>query len=128
MTRRALALLTLLVAGSGCTSYQHGRPLEAVPLPAPARERFEVWSKGTPHQLHALRIEHDSLVGVPWWNDPACDSCRVVFARQEVDSVRGREYDPDKTTNTVITGGIVGYLVYPAVALLLIMLGGGNFD
>ncbi|HTK55273.1 MAG TPA: hypothetical protein VL295_00500 [Gemmatimonadales bacterium] len=125
MKRRWLPGLLLL---AGCTSYQHGRPLEAVPLPAPTRDRFEVWSKGKPHQLHALRIEHDSLVGVPWWNDPACDSCRVVFARAEVDSVRGQEYDPDKTTTTAITGGIVAYLAYPAIALILFMLGNGNYD
>ena len=55
MNRRFLILGLLL---SGCTSFQHGRPLEAVPLPAPTRDRFEVWSKGKPHQLHALRIEH----------------------------------------------------------------------
>ena len=123
---RLLVVLSLGLAG--CSSYQHGRPLETVPLPAPTRERFEVWSKGKRHQLHALRIEGDSLVGVPWWNDPACDSCRVTFARTEVDSVRGREYDPDKTMTSAITGGVVGYLLYPAIALMLIMLGGGNFD
>lgn len=124
--KRHLVIFSLLLAG--CSSYQHGRPLEAVPLPAPTRDRFEVWSKGQAHQLHALRIEHDSLVGVPWWNDPACDSCRVVFARADVDSVRGREYDPDKTTNTAITGGVVAYLVYPAIAIVLYMLGSGASD
>jgi hypothetical protein len=124
---RSHTALTLLIL-AGCSSYQHGRPLEAVPLPAPTRERFEVWSAGKAHQLHALRIENDSLVGVPWWNDPACDSCRVVFARAEVDSVRAREYDPDKTLTSTITGGVIGYLVYPTVALLLFWLRGGNFD
>ena len=125
MKRRWLAGILLL---AGCTSSQHGRPLETVPLPAPVRERFEVWSKGTAHQLHALRIEHDSLVGVPWWNDPACDSCRVTFARADVDSVRGREYDPDKTATSAITGGLIGYMVYPAVAVLLFWLFPGNYD
>lgn len=123
MRTQPLLFLALL---AGCTSYQHGRPLEAVPLPAPTRDRYEVWSKGTPHQLHALRIEHDSLVGVPWWNDPACDSCRVVFAKADVDSVRGQEYDPDKTTTSAITGGLIGYMVYPAVALLVYWLGAAN--
>ncbi len=125
---RPIALLLLTAPLAGCTSYQAGRSLETVPLPAPIRERFEVWSAGRPHELHALRIENDSLVGVPWWNDPGCDSCRVAIARAEVDSVRSKAYDPDKTTTAAITGGLIGYLIYPAVAFLVFWLGGGNFD
>ena len=124
--RRHLACALVLL--SACSSYQHGRPLETVPLPAPPRERYEVWSHGKATQLHGLRLEGDSLVGVPWWNDPACDSCRVFIARAEVDSVRAREYDPDKTLTATVAGGAAAYVLYPMLVLFAYWFGAGNFD
>jgi hypothetical protein len=38
--------------------------------------------------LHAVRLESDTLSGVPFHKHPSCDTCRVVFAVAEVDSLR----------------------------------------
>lgn len=45
---------------------------------------------GRRHQVHALRITADSLVAVPYFRSPACDSCAVRFALRDVDSIRVR--------------------------------------
>jgi hypothetical protein len=122
--RRLLPLLPLLTA---CTSYQGARPVEAIPLPAAERERFEVWSHGTGHQLHALRAEGDSIVGVPWWKDPACDSCRVAFARTEIDSIRVRRFDANESG--ALASLSIPFFVFPMLGLMaLYLLGIGPVD
>lgn len=127
MRHRALALTTLLLVTAGCTSFQQGRPLEAVPLPAPVRDRFEVWTHGNAHQLHALHLEGDSLVGVPWWKPPECDSCRVALLRTEVDSVRVRRYDGNETGALASVG--IPFIVIPGLAMLaFLILGLGPSD
>lgn len=101
-------LLTLL---AGCTSFQGGRPLEALPSPLPPEERVEVWSRGEAYQLHAVSVDADSVRGVRWWHSPACDSCKVVIARSAVDSVRTRSYDGGET-------GILAIIVAPILFVL----------
>jgi hypothetical protein len=56
--------------------------------PLPVREQAQVWSRGHSQQLHGIRVTRDSISGVPFFQDPRCDSCRVSLARAEVDSVR----------------------------------------
>lgn len=118
---RCPRLVPLLLLAA-CTSYQATRPVEAVPLPAPERARFEVWSRGQGHQLHALHAEGDSVIGVPWWKDPTCDSCRVAFLRSEVDSVRVPRIDANKTG--ALASLSIPLFVFPGVGLMLLwMLG-----
>ena len=104
MRARAHTALSLLLL-SACASYQGARPIEAVPQQPELRDRYELWSQGTGHQLHSLRLTPDSVSGVPWWNDPQCDSCRVAFARPAIDSVRSPEFDKDRTT--ALAGGVL---------------------
>ena len=108
---RHLVLLSLLLAG--CTSFQGGRPLEALPTPLPADERLEVWSHGEAYQLHAVTIDSDSVHGVRWWHSPDCDSCRVAIARAAVDSVRTSRSDGGRT-------GALMLLIAPFVAVAYI--------
>jgi hypothetical protein len=72
------------------------------------REQAEVWVRGRRHQVHAIRITPDSLVAVPYFRSPACDSCAVRFALRDVDSIRVR----GTSTGRSIVAGIVaaGYL------------------
>lgn len=124
MRRAAVAGLLLLAA---CMTYQAGRPLDQLPLPVPPDQRFEVWSKGQAHQLHALHLEADSVVGVPWWKDPACDSCRVVIARAEVDSVRTRKIAGNETGAAASVA--LPFIAVPALGMLLmVILGAGPTD
>ena len=98
MTRRLQPILlasSLLI--SACSSFQAGRPLDALPLPVPPEKRVEVWVRGERYQLHAVTVDTDSVHGVRWWHDPNCDSCRVTLARSSVDSVRTLAYDSGST-------------------------------
>lgn len=121
----SLALLCL----AACSSYQGSRPIEAVPQQPEPRDRYEIWSQGTGHQLHSLRLTPDSVSGVPWWNDPQCDSCRVAFARSAVDSVRSPEFDTARTT--ALAGGVLlPIALFPPLTFLVwwLLHGGGGFD
>jgi hypothetical protein len=123
--RHAAAGLLFLL--SACSTYQGGGPLDQLPLPVPAEKRVEVWSKGRPHQLHALHVEGDSVVGVPWWKDPACDSCRVAIARAEVDSVRTRKFAANETGAAASVA--IPFIAVPMLGLLLMLtLGMGPSD
>ena len=97
MTRRRLATLVMALQLTGCTSFRAERPMETLPAQAAPRDKYQVWSGGRAQLLVALRVTPESLSGVPSWKAPDCDSCRVAFARRDVDSVRVRGYDGNKT-------------------------------
>ena len=61
---------------------------EALPETPGQRDRFQLWVAGQAHNVHGLRLTEDSLSAVPIWKSPSCDSCRVRFARAQVDSVK----------------------------------------
>lgn len=79
----ALALL-------GCTGWGGSRPVSAIPADPPVRDRFQVWTAGQAQILHAVRLGKDTLSGVPYWQAPECDSCRIAIPTTQVDSVRVR--------------------------------------
>lgn len=108
MTRLPLISFLLL---SGCTSYQSvSRPGE-LPTPFDGGARYEFWSRGEAHQLHGVHAVGDSIVGVPWWKDPGCESCRVALARAEIDSVRAPRIDGNKTA-------LLALLLVPVAVLI----------
>lgn len=111
---KGLLLCAALLCG-GCSSWGNSTPLAAVPMPADATKRFEVWSQGEKWELHALRIDGDTLRGVRWWHDPACDSCQVAIAASAVDSVRTSSYDGGET-------GALTLFVLPFLAVGLFIL------
>src|SRR6187399_314381 len=97
MRLRPSISVVILLLSAACTSYTGARPLDAVPMPADPESRFEVWSGGTSWQLHAVRIDGDTLRGVRWWHEPSCDSCQVALATSAVDSVRTPSIDGNKS-------------------------------
>lgn len=122
--RLPLLLLALLPA---CSSYQGTMSVGKLPTPIDPRDRYEFWSHGTGHQLHAVQVVGDSIQGVPWWKDPACDSCRVTLARAEIDSVRTPQFDGNRTGAAASV--VIPFIVVPALSLLaLLMLGMGPSD
>lgn len=113
--RPRVAMVLLILAG--CTSFQGGRPVDQLPSPLPPKERVEVWSHGKAFQLHAVHIDADSVRGVRWWHSPECDSCRVAFARSEVDSVRTRRFDSGETGVLVLSLTPVAFITFLVIAV-----------
>jgi len=104
---RPLAL-TLAATLSACTSWHRNDARLAEPL-AP-RERVQIWIGATAHEVHGVVSQGDSLTAVPSGKGTTCDSCRVAFARADIDSVR----TVDGTGGTVVIAGA-------AVLVLLIL-------
>ena len=113
--------IPLLLLSTACTSYGSARPVDAIPMPVSEEKRFEVWSGGESWQLHALRVDGDTLRGVRWWHDPNCDSCQVAIAKSAVDSILVPNFDSGKT-------GALSLIVLPVIFMTMvamILLGGG---
>lgn len=82
-TSRVL-LAALLV--SACGGWQ--RLPDLSPDTLPRRQQVQLWSGGQARVLHAVRIDSDSIHGVPFQLPPTCDSCRVAIPLAAVDSLR----------------------------------------
>jgi hypothetical protein len=116
------ALLLFLIVLGGCTSYRREVPIETVPAATEARARYQVWSHGEDRILWSVRIGADTVSGVPYWRDPACDSCRIAIPRPEVDSIRAKGFDGNKSLAFAI-------LMTPVVlaAILVSAMSGPNY-
>ena len=112
--RRFLPLLAMPLAAA-CTTWGYRGDVLAHPIPA--RRPLEVWSGGTRYDVHGVRVVGDSVVMVPHWKSPACDSCRIVLPRAAVDSVRVRAHSPIRT---VVLVGILGGAFWLAAEFLSI--------
>jgi len=111
--RFLLSLVSVLVAA--CTTWGHGPDVLAQPIPE--RRPLEVWSAGRRYDVHGVRVVGDSVVMVPHWKSPACDSCRILLPRAAVDSVRVRVHSPIRT---VVLLGILGGAFWLAAEFLSI--------
>ena len=107
----ALALLALMLGG--CSSFNQNIPVAGIPDRPATERRFQVWTKGESFELHAVRMTPDTLAGVLFWQDPACDSCRVAIPRAEIDSVRTLGFDGGET-------GILSILLIPLILIMAI--------
>jgi len=85
--------------------------------------RFELWTRGHAYEVHALRMFGESLVAVPFWKPPSCDTCSIRLSLAEIDSVRVEKDAPGKTI--VLTTVLLAVTLY-CVALItaLSALGG----
>ncbi len=109
-----LAALALLLGA--CTTWGHDR-INVLAQPVPERRPLEVWSGGRRYDVHGVRVVGDSVVMVPHWKPPACDSCRIVVPRAAVDSVRVRVHSPIRT---LVLLGILGGAFWLAAEFLSI--------
>ena len=87
MSRWSL-LLVALAAGSSACGAGWRRVDDSSPRALPVRTQVQVWQGTRTSVLHAVRITSQSISGVPFTEDPACDSCRIEFAAEGVDSLR----------------------------------------
>jgi hypothetical protein len=86
-TRRWGALVLLLLSLAACSAGWH-----RIEPPPPSKlatgQQVQVWQGGRRVQLHAVRVDRDSISGVPFQKPADCDSCRISLPRSAVDSIR----------------------------------------
>lgn len=102
---RAVLSGLLLASAVGCQRWQVDD--RALAFPQPERRRLEIWSHGQAMLVHGVRVVGDSVLAVPYWKPPACDSCAIRFARSAIDSVRVRRTDE---VRTAVAAGVVAVL------------------
>jgi hypothetical protein len=95
----------LLAATVACQRWQLDS--SALTTPQPDRRQLEIWSQGRSTVVHGLRVQGDSVVGVPYWKPLDCDSCAVRFARGQVDSVRVQAPDNVRSTASLAAGVMI---------------------
>lgn len=85
---RSLAILLTLVAGTSACGGGWHRLDDLTPRALPARAQVQVWQGGRATVLHAVKLESETLRGVPYIKPPTCDSCRLYLPLERVDSLR----------------------------------------
>lgn len=77
----------------------------------PERKPLQVFVDGDGTVVHGVVVTDSMVSAVPRHRDPQCDSCRVAWARDRVDSVRVRR---TSTTRTLLLGaGIAAFIFIP---------------
>jgi hypothetical protein len=80
-------ILAALLPQTACSAGWH-RIEPAAPGSLPKRQQVQVWHGSERIQLHAVRVDDESVSGVPFQKPPDCDSCRVSLPISTVDSLR----------------------------------------
>ena len=84
---RSALLVVLLLPLWACSAGWH-RIEPVAPSSLPERQQVQVWQGRQRLQLHAIRVDHDSVSGVPFQKPTDCDSCRISLPSSSVDSLR----------------------------------------
>jgi hypothetical protein len=84
---RSTLLVAALLSQAACSAGWH-RIEPVVPSSLPERQQGQVWQDRQRLQLHAIRVDHDSVSGVPFRKPTDCDSCRISLPRSSIDSLR----------------------------------------
>lgn len=111
-------LLCLTLAGCGA-SWTRVKPVALDPTAH--RQVVQVWSGGRAKELHALRLTDDTVSGVPFFQDPGCERCRIAIPMRQVDSMRVG----DPMDNFTVPLGILGLI---SLIMLLVTCGSGYCD
>lgn len=51
-------------------------------------DQMEVWQHGESVRWHAVVVDSNAVSGIPFYQSPDCDSCRITVPRSSVDSIR----------------------------------------
>jgi len=104
-------LCAAAVAAGGCSTWR-ARP-DVLRPDLGEREQVRIWKGGEVWRVHGVRVVGDSVLAVPYWKPPACDSCALRFPREAVDSVQVLVPDTRRSiVAAVITTVIVVPLLY----------------
>lgn len=103
----------LLAAGAcACVTTWRARPDVLRTALAP-RDQVRIWARGQDHRVHGVRVVGDSVIAVPFFRPPSCDSCAFRFALREVDSVQVSVVDRrGSITAAIVTAVVVIPLLY----------------
>jgi hypothetical protein len=113
--RNALAL-SVLLPQAACGAGWH-RIDTVTPATLARGEQVQVWQGGRKIQLHAVRVEQDSISGVPFEKPAGCDGCRISLPSSSVDSVRTGDPTSAFLKNIALTVG--GWLSLGLVSYFL---------
>jgi hypothetical protein len=80
-------LVATLLSQAACSAGWH-RIEPVVPSSLPERQQVQVWQDRQRLQLHAIRVDHDSVSGVPFQKPTDCDSCRISVPSSSIVSLR----------------------------------------
>ncbi len=114
---RSTPVLLVVMAGSWACGGGWRRVEDVTPHAFPIRSQLQVWQGRNFTLLHAVRLNSDTLSGVPFTQVPSCDSCRVKFALSEVDWLRegSKERGFFRTTALVVAVGLAIAYVFRGV-------------
>ena len=105
--------LPLVVAlGGGCSTWHTTADLDQIPMPTDSSTTFDVWGAGDHWKLRALRIDTDSVRGIPVDRPLPCDSCLVAVPRGAVDSIRSETRDTTEMGIVVLVSAILTFPIY----------------
>jgi hypothetical protein len=79
------AVLILVIAGCGAGWRRIPAPEAGTFAP---RQQAQLWEAGKAHQVHAVVVGPDSITAIPFTRPIECDTCRLTWPRNAVDSVR----------------------------------------
>jgi hypothetical protein len=115
LSRSFALLLGLSTLVCACSGGWH-RVEIASPRFLPARTQVQVWQGKRVTLLHGVRIESDTVDGVPFTKAPTCDSCRVRLSLRAVDSLRtgSKERGVARTAAVVLVLGTVWAFLMPS--------------
>jgi len=116
---RSALLCASLLPLSACGAGWH-RIEPVVPRSLPERQQVQLWQGRQRLQLHAIRVDHDSVSGVPYQKPTDCDSCKVSLPSSTVDSLRAGNPTAGFLKSVALT---LGTLL--ALGLLTYGVGGG---
>jgi hypothetical protein len=80
-------LIPLVLPLWACSAGWH-RIEPVAPDSLPRGQQVQVWEGTQRIQLHAVRVGHDSISGVPFQKPSDCSSCRISLPSSAVDSLR----------------------------------------
>jgi hypothetical protein len=106
----------VLVFLAGCHSWRSDPQVLVHPLGE--RTLVQLWSRGEVHVVHGVRVHGDTVVSVPYWLPPSCDSCSVRLPLSLLDSVRIQQAATTRTfilESGLLAAGIA--MVWIAVAI-----------
>lgn len=76
-------LLSTTACGAGWKSVSQIGPKTFQPY-----QQAQLWTRDGMVRLHGLRLANDSVSGISFLQPLSCDSCRISFSQERVDSIR----------------------------------------
>lgn len=112
--RAGKLFLPILLGGLtlGCAGYTRHPVPTSTP---PAYQQFQVWTPDSVLLLRRIRVEHDTLYGIPTGEPADCSRCERKVHLSAVDSVR-----TGGSAGSSVTAALLGAVGGAVVMLLLI--------